>query len=105
MERAIRNFCARVAETERVVGVLDEVFGMQPECALHSAVWSLAEGYQATLDSAHGLEGWLEWWWMECDLGRKPLQASPAGGALRVVATVDDLVQIIREHQAFAAGA
>lgn len=102
MARAIRNFCERVAEIERVVGVLDEVFGMQPECALHSAVYALAGGYQATLDSTYGLAGWLEWWWLECGLGSRPLQASPAGGKLRLITTVDDLVQLILEHRAAA---
>lgn len=102
MAQAVRDFCERVVEIERVFDAADQVLGMQPECALKSAVWTLAEGYQATLDSAHGLAGWLEWWWMECGLGSRPLQASPAGGKLRLITTVDDLVQLIREHRAAA---
>lgn len=62
LERAIRGFHARVSEIERVVKALNDVLGMQPECALNEAINALIGGYMGMIESCDGVDGWLEWW-------------------------------------------
>lgn len=95
IEKAIRKFHDKVVEADRVISELDGLLAMNPESALHSAVWALVGAYKDALGAAYNIDGWLEWWWLECSLGKNPLQASPAGGELRVIATIDDLVRLV----------
>lgn len=99
-EEAVREFHNRVSEMERVAAVMCDVLSMEPESDFYSAVWALVGGYQGALGAAYGIDGWLEWWWLECKLGENPMQAAPAGGELRTIATVDDLVKVICEDVA-----
>lgn len=103
LEIAIRAFHDRVVEIERVIGVLDSVLSMVPESDLHSAIWALVGGYTDALGDAYAIDSWLEWWFVECRLGSNPMQASIAGGELRTIATIDDLIRIIGDDIAQAA--
>ena len=102
VDQAIRAFQGRVVEIERVLDAMSAVLGMQPECALREAIFGLVGDQLALLDAAGGVDGWLEWWWLECGLGNRPMGAAPAGGKMRLVATLDDLVRIVLEHRAAA---
>lgn len=103
VERAIRNFDARVREIERVTEVMAGVLSMAPECELHSTIWSIIGGYLEALGAAYHIEVWLEWWWMECGLGQRPKQAGLPGEELRMIANIDDLVRLICDDLAQAA--
>lgn len=93
----VRAFHERVSEAEAVIGDLAEILKMAPESRLSNAVWALVGGYKDVLDSACHIGIWLEWWWLECGLGSTPLKASPSGGEMQTIATIDDLVQLIRD--------
>lgn len=93
----VRAFHDRVSEAEAVLADLADILMMPPETRLSSAVWELVGGYKDVLDSACHIGIWLEWWWLECGLGATPLKAGPAGGELRTIATIDDLVQLVLE--------
>lgn len=95
VEKAVREFHERVTEVERVIDALNQSLMMQPESELCSSVWALVGGYKDALGAAYSIDPWLEWWWLECGLGTKPMQAGLAGEELRTIATVDDLVQLI----------
>lgn len=103
VEKAIREFHERVTEVERVIDALNTVLSMPPECDLYSTIWALIGGYKDALGDAYCIDVWLEWWWLECGLGGKPMQAAPAGGELRTIATIDDLVRLICDDLAQAA--
>ena len=98
VEKAIRDFHERVADADKVLSALDDIFDWSPECQLFQAVSALVGGYISALGAAYHIEGWLEWWWLECRLGQNPLEAAPAGGELRIVAAVDDLIALITEE-------
>lgn len=100
IEAAICEFHARASDMERVTSTLDSVLKMAPESDMYGAAWALIGGYIEALGAAYHIDGWLEWWWNECGLGDRPHEAAPAGGELRMIATVDDLVQLIREDLA-----
>lgn len=95
VEKAIRDFHDTVSEAEAVMGELNEVLGMSPDSRLYSAVWALGGALKDALDAAYGIGGWLEWWWLECSLGRNPMQAGWEGAEMRTITTVDDLVRLI----------
>lgn len=92
---AVREFHERVTEIERVMNTLESVLYMSPECDLHNAICALISGYNNSLCEYYSIDGWLGWWWLECDLGNNPKQASLAGEELRTIATIDDLVKLI----------
>lgn len=100
VEQAIRDFHDRVTEIERVTDVLKSVMSMAPESDLYSAIWALIGGYKDAIGDAYNIDGWLEWWWLECNLGSNPMQAAVAGEELRTIATVDDLVRLILDDLA-----
>jgi hypothetical protein len=84
VEQAVRQFDERVREIERVTAVMSGVLSMSPECELHSAIWSIVGGYLDALGAAYNIDGRLEWWWMECGLGKRPKQAGLPGEELRM---------------------
>ena len=45
--------------------------------------------------SGPDVHSWLEWWWFECDLGRVPMKASPAGGNLRLIDSIEKLAELL----------
>ncbi len=95
VKKAIREFHDRVIEFERVIAVLNGVVDMQPESALNTAAWDLIGGYKDALGAAYHIDGWLEWWWLECNLGNNPMKAKLSGGELRTISTLDDFVKLV----------
>lgn len=100
VEKAVREFHERVSEIERVTDVLNSVLSMVPESDLNQAIWALIGGYKDALGEAYSIDSWLEWWWLECGLGRNPMQAGLAGEEFRDILTLDDLVQLILDDLA-----
>ena len=94
-EKQIREFHARVTEIERVTDAMNSFLSMTPESVLNAAIWALVGGYTDAIDAAYNIGGWLEWWWLECRLGKNPMQAGLAGEELRTISTIDDLVRLI----------
>lgn len=94
---AIRRFHEVVADMESVIDDLKKPLRMEPDAPLCEACWHLIGAYKDALDAKYAIGGWLEWWWLDCDLGDKPRFATPSGGVRRDIATIDDLVQLILE--------
>lgn len=95
IEKAIRDFHDRVSDIERVTDAMNAILMTSPESDFNSALRAVVGAYKEALDEAYNIGSWLEWWWLECGLGNKPMQASLAGEELRTIATIDDLVALI----------
>lgn len=95
VEAAILEFHQIVANTEAVMSSLDALLEQAPDSALKTAVWSAVGAYSRALDEAYGIGGWLDWWWLECDLGARPMRAGLKGEQLRNISTPDDLVRLV----------
>ena len=93
--KAVRDWHEHMIEVERVMSELEAVVGSCPEAPINTAIWSLIGGYIRALDSAYHIGGWLDWWRWECDLGATPMQAQPFGYEMRLIATIDDFVQLV----------
>lgn len=94
IEQAIRDFDERVRAMDEVWEKLEEVLGATPESPVFEAMTAVAGGYVAALDAAYGIGGWLEWWWLECQLGRQTMECEVDGKEF-TVATIDDIVQVV----------
>lgn len=103
IDHAIRQWHDALEVSERVLDALNVAIDCAPESPLHQAVWTLAGGWQqaiAAMDDTGCTEEWLEWWWMECRLGERPLEASCGDDrGLRRIATIGDLVELARSHR------
>jgi hypothetical protein len=95
IEQAVRKFDKHVRDVERVTDVMFSVLSMEPECELNSALHNIVNGYIDAIDEKYGFGFWLEWWWIECDLGNKPMKAGVAGKEPSIIASIDDLVRLI----------
>lgn len=96
LEYDLRQFHRRVADMETICDMLNNAMRMSTRSTFSYATWSLASGYLDALDAAYpGIGQWLEWWWLKCQLGANPLEASVAGGETRMIATIDDLVRLV----------
>lgn len=101
IETEIRAFHERVRAARDVLRKLDDVLDIAPESPLYEAVWALIGGYMGALGAAYGhIDGWLEWWWSECDLGANPHDAGLPGEPMRTIETLDDLVGIVLDDLA-----
>ena len=95
VEQAIRDFHERVTDAEKVLDALDDVFSWSPDSQMFKVFSALVGGYVSALGAAYHIEGWLEWWWIECRLGKNPLRAASVGEEMRTISTVDDLVSLV----------
>lgn len=89
-ERAqqVRRWYETMVELERQCDEFTDITMAHPESPLMRAVNMIAGDYTTAVDPG----GTCEWFWLECDLGRRPLQASKAGGDERTIKTVEDLI-------------
>ena len=98
MEKAIRTWHATVKATGEAVDALDRVVGCSPESPLSQAIYAMVIAYTGAVQDAHKLDTWLEWYWLECEMGENPLSASIGDEPLREIATVDDLIALCARH-------
>ena len=95
---AISTWYTTVKATGEAVDALDRVVGCSPESPLHVAIYGILEAYTDAVQDAHGLSDWLNWWWLECDMGQNHLSASIGDEPLREIATVEDLIKLCEEN-------
>lgn len=86
------------AELDEQMDALAAIVGMQPESPLHEAVWKAWGHYTRTLAHLLDAADWLDWYYFECAMGGKAMEASPyAGAPLRPIDSLEALAQIITE--------
>lgn len=97
IEIHIRKWHKIMTNTERVMDQINDVFGNISDSPFADAIWTLMGEYTTSVERECSAEGWLVWWWTTCQLGVAPKDASPAGGQLRTIATIEDLIALINE--------
>ena len=103
LEQTIRNFHAHAVEVRDMITKLDALFRAAPESPVHTLLNRSLSLMIDAVELSHGesVADWLDWWWLECDLGVLPMEAAPSYlSASRTIATIDDLIQIIKEAEA-----
>lgn len=66
------------------------------ECALLKPVWDIWTAYTVGVSEAIGdSDEWLQWYELECDMGRKPKDVTSLGGKTIKVRTLRQLARVI----------
>lgn len=78
-------------ELDSRMDALAELTGMPPDSPVSSAIWEMAGDYTSAVDPG----GDCAWFWVDCDLGRAPMQASKADGETRTIRDVEDLLWLM----------
>ena len=100
IEQAIREFDKHARAVESLIEGFKVVADPAPESMLCSTVFDLLDAYRKTIEDQHGIDGWLDWWRLECRLGETPLEAGLADEEMRTIATLDDLIALVIDHVA-----
>ena len=90
----IRTWYNVITHLEAKIEALDRVIGFHPEAPLAQAISDVMTEYTNAGQDCHGLGAWLEWYWLECNMGKTPLSASIGDEPLREIATVEDLIKL-----------
>jgi hypothetical protein len=66
------------------------------ECALLRPVWDVWSAYTMAVSELVGdTNEWLQWYELECDMGRKPKEVTSLGGKTVKVKTIRQLARVI----------
>ena len=91
---ALRIWHEAVTESEKEIDALIEI-GFRPESRLFTAINNALEALTAATSQIVGDEsGWLDWYWLDCRMGRNPLEAGFSDD-LRKICTLDDLIWLL----------
>jgi hypothetical protein len=90
----IREWHDRMTALDEAMDAFSGLVGTSPESRLPGAVWRVAERYTDAVAIATDAGGWLEWWWLECHLGTRPMHADD-----RLIRTIDDLIAEIERDE------
>jgi len=67
---------SKALEIEKQLNTLESVTGFIGDGPLYKTVWDLFATYTKTLATLlDDHSDWLEWYWLECDMGRSPKEA------------------------------
>jgi hypothetical protein len=99
MANCIRAWHDGMAELERQTDAFSALTGAPPDSPLMESFWTIAGNYTAAADQLVGGRGWLPWYWLECNLGARPLEAG-VGSHVRRIASCDDLIWLVMEDRA-----
>ncbi len=79
---------------------MSKVLGLDPDGPTCTVFYELQNSLTlATAELVGDAENWLDWYWMENDMGRKGYPAGPVG-ATRPIETLDDLLWLIEAERA-----
>lgn len=95
---ALEMWRGRREELDDQLDALRAVLNPTPENPLCDAIEEVWIGYTVTLSQIIGDTGeWLQWYWLECQMGNKPGEVIPAEGAAPILCGRDlrDLVRVI----------
>jgi hypothetical protein len=75
---------------------LEALTGAHCECELLKPVWSIWGAYTVAVSELVGDQNeWLQWYELECDMGRKPKEVTSLGGKTVKVRTLRQLARVI----------
>lgn len=99
LEAAIRGFDTLARTMENLHDTLDTSIGLTVEGPVSMALSEAVRTQQAALEAQFGIGGWLEWWWLECYLGKQPMEAGVNGDPMRLIVTLEDLIQLLLDER------
>ena len=92
------------AQHDRVTSLMNgasTAFGLLPEGPLFETVWGLWSQYTAAIAQLIGDDGdWLEWYFLENDMGDKKGMRAGYDGTLRDIDSLADLYWLIAQSRA-----
>ena len=84
-----------ISDSEDAFDPLIELLGLQPEGPLCEMVWNAQSALTSMAAASLGdEEGWLAWYWLENDMGKKEMKAGYDGN-LKKVKSLQDLMELI----------
>lgn len=93
---ALKRWHAAMDQADTHFDSLIDLMGLHPDGDTCNAVFGLQDALtSATADLVDDGSNWINWYWLENDMGRKGMEAAPEGGGLRPVCTLDDLLDVM----------
>jgi hypothetical protein len=75
---------------------LQALTGADVECALLAPVWPIWTAYTVAVSELVGDENeWLQWYELECEMGRRPTEVTSTAGKKITVRTLRQLARVI----------
>lgn len=90
----ISKWFEAVTSMVAALDAIESVLHTSPEAPVNEAAWALIGGYTSAIDAKYPIGPWLDWFWVECNLGERAMGASLPGEELRVIANIDDLIRL-----------
>ena len=97
-ETEIKEFHEKAKNLENFFRKLNSVIDITPESELFKVSYDILQNYCLLVEEKYKISGWLEWGWLECKLGDKPLGVSINNGEFKPTQTIDDLIIILNEQ-------
>ena len=92
----LEEWAAHKAELDKQFDALSGALGLIVEGPLPNAVWSMWDSYTAAVSERIGDDfEWLQWFWLENDMGRRGFEVKSIGGRSMKVKTLRDLARVI----------
>lgn len=85
-------------ENEKLYQKQEEIFGLSPESLAASTIWKGFTAYTKCMAKLIGDESeWLEWYWLENDMGKKGYTAGDGAKpeTVKPVKNLSDLLELI----------
>ena len=87
---------AAIEAADAKISPVMEVLKLPPESPVFEAVSGLQDALTAVVAAIFDdADGSIAWYWLENGMGRKGLDAHPAGEAFRPIRTLDDLLWLM----------
>ena len=85
-----------VNELDLQMDAFSALTGAPPDSPMLNVIYRVEDAYTTALADVIGDEnGWLWWWHLECDMGRKPRDAAVNYGPVRKIRTLKQLARLI----------
>ena len=96
---ALTKWQAAIEKADRVFDPIVDAIGLEPDGALFELVTDLQiEMTEITSFAVGDTEQWLDWYWLENDMGNKGMEAGYDGN-LKKIRFLDELLELIEQDQ------
>lgn len=101
MLAALETWQATMRDVEAGYRELRRTLGSDPDAPLPAAISAMQSDYTASVAARCRVSAdWLEAWWLECDLGERPLRAGIVGEPVRTITSLAELLALIIDDDA-----
>jgi len=94
--KLLRQWEGQIAEINSLYKAVDNIFGDYTESKFFNVVSDLAMKYTKTVSDLTGDTDWLEWHWLENDMGARKMEAKAANWKkMRKITNLEVLCKLI----------